>query len=329
MPTKKHEDQIDLLIPIIIGVGAATASVLIISVVVLHFWVGWDLPFIAISNHESAAYWGQIGDFVGGLLNPVLSFVALMAVLYSVRMQRKELQLARGDARENYRVQIQQRQNFERQNFEAVFFRLLEIHARLVNELRIIIPLGYEDRTEVFQGRDAFEHIGNRLKTRARTTDECVNKVLQSVGSFETFHSRKCAHYFRNFYQILKHVESFGIDPLKMNRKYSFLFIRQLLQQYKAQRIYANILRAQLDTNELRVLFLNCLTTNGAGLKYYVERYSMLKHFDPLTFEHVPDTRYCFFDGLAFADGEEIRPEMLRDHYESVHKDSDMSASNS
>lgn len=324
MPIKKNEDQIDVLIPVVIGVGAAASTFLITTVVVLHFWVGWDLPFIAISNHESAAYWGQIGDFVGGLLNPVLSFVALMAVLYSVRMQRKELQLARGDARENYRVQIQQRQNFERQNFEAVFFRLLEIHARLVNELRVISPGSYDAQDAVFQGRDAFEYLGARLRTQARTTDECVTHVTQAASSFERFHSNKCAHYFRNFYQILKHVESFGIDPLKMNRRYSFLFVRQLLQQYKAQRIYANILRAQLDTNELRVLFLNCLTTNGAGLKYYVERYSMLKHFDQMTFEHVPDIRYCFFDGLAFADGEEIRPEMLREHYEYMHKDSEV-----
>lgn len=320
MPGPTSEEKLDVLIPRIIGVCAAAATFVIIGAVIWHFWVGSDIPLIAIANYQSAAYWGQIGDFIGGLLNPLLSFVALMAVLYSVNMQRRELKLARGDARENYRIQIQQRQNFERQNFESVFFRLLDIHARLVAELKLVKDKQfYEDAYETLIGRDAFEYVGGRLRTNGSTASEYAPHVVRAVDTFERFHSVKFAHYFRNFYQILKHVESFGVDPLKMDRKYSFLLVRQLVQQYKTQRVYANMLRAQLDSEELAVLFMNCLTVKGEGLKYYVERYSMLKHFDQnKMFPAEPKICLTFFDELAFADGENVGPAQLRAHYKAL-----------
>lgn len=320
MPGPVSEEKFDVFIPRIIGVCAAAATLVIIGAVIWHFWVGSDIPFIAIANYQSAAYWGQIGDFIGGLLNPLLSFVALMAVLYSVNMQRRELKLARGDARENYRIQIQQRQNFERQNFESVFFRLLDIHARLVKELKVTIESQvYDDGTKTLTGRDAFEYVGGNLKTNTYNTSEAASHIIRAVGTFDQFYSVKFAHYFRNFYQILKHVESFGVDPLKMNRKYSFLLVRQLVQQYKSQRIYANMLRAQLDSEELAVLFMNCLTVKGKGLKYYVERYSMLKHFDQnKMFPAESSICFIFFDDLAFADGEDVEHEQLRAHYKAL-----------
>lgn len=301
-----------------LGVGAVFAIMSVMIAVVWHFWIGSDIPLIAMANHETAQYWGQLGDFVGGLLNPLLSFAALMAVLYSVKMQRKELALARGEARENYRIQIQQRQNFERQNFEAVFFRLLDIHARLANELTIPVGtnLRFYGTPAEHKGRAAFVEIcGRVLMAPSSTEDQCRIVVKQSVEIFKSEYSIHCAHYFRNFYQILKHVHSFGIDPLRMNKKYPFLLVRQLIEQYKFQRIYANMLRAQLESAELGVLFLNCLTANGSGLKYYVERYSMLKHFDMERIFSKPSFGNLFFDPLAFADGEDIDPERLRNHY--------------
>lgn len=312
-----EEDKFDAVIPWVIGVGAVAATFLITGAVIWHFWVGSDIPHISISNSQTAAYWGQIGDFIGGMLNPLLSFVALMAVLYSVRMQRKELRLAREEAQENFQVQVQQRQNFERQNFEAVFFRLLDIHTRLANEVKISGSTDFRNSSarNLHIGRDAFKYAFRTLfGTRANKASEYIVHVKERVKYFDDHYSDNLAHYFRNFYQILKHVDSFGIDPLKLSRRYSFAAVRQFVSQYRAQRNYANMLRAQLDSAELGVLFFNCLTIKGAGLKYYVERYSMLKHFDKKIFFYSPDVVLQFYDPLAFADGEDIEPKQLRAH---------------
>ena len=52
---------------------------------------------------SSAAEWGQFGDYIGGLLNPIFGFSSLLALLYTIRIQSKELSLTRaGDGILNF-----------------------------------------------------------------------------------------------------------------------------------------------------------------------------------------------------------------------------------
>lgn len=39
--------------------------------------------------------WGQFGDYVGGVLNPILSFLALMALILTVLLQSRQLEIGR------------------------------------------------------------------------------------------------------------------------------------------------------------------------------------------------------------------------------------------
>ncbi|WP_122734890.1 hypothetical protein [Pseudomonas viridiflava] len=173
LTNRKLDNALDKFIPVVIWLAGLGVIALVLVAVVWHFWIGEDIPFVAISNHGTAQYWGQIGDFVGGMLNPFLSFVALMAVLYSIRMQRAELKLARQDARESYYIQIQQRENLERQNFEAVFFRLLEIHTRLTNEVRFLGLPDYATGVEpLYEGQAAFKFLHKSFFFGAGTDEE-------------------------------------------------------------------------------------------------------------------------------------------------------------
>lgn len=60
-------------------------------------WIEW--PQItkakAIASDESINAFGAIGDFFGGILNPLIAGAALIALLYSVKIQREELRLTR------------------------------------------------------------------------------------------------------------------------------------------------------------------------------------------------------------------------------------------
>ncbi|KWS07502.1 hypothetical protein AL064_19015 [Pseudomonas syringae pv. syringae] len=324
-----RSNPLDIFILGMICLAGFGATTLVLVAVIWHFWVGADIPLIAIANSNSAQYWGQLGDFVGGMLNPFLSFVALMAVLYSIRMQRAELRLARQDAKDNYDIQIQQRQNIERQNFEAVFFRLLDIHIRLTAELKVSNLRGpLTGQPQLLIGQAAFNALHKHYFFGGVGEEAYIKHLKVVINDFDESFSHNFSHYFRNLYQLLKHIESFGVDPLRMNRKYSFFLIRQLLKQYYDQRIYANMLRAQLHNAELSILFLNCLTVKGEGLKYYVEKYSMLKHLSGMQFVRYPEVRSTFYDDLAFADGEDVEPQMLRAHYNSwAEKKSDGKAS--
>lgn len=55
--------------------------------------------FLAFHNSFSLKQevWGQFGDFVGGILNPILSFLSLIALVYTVLLQVRQLDIARDE----------------------------------------------------------------------------------------------------------------------------------------------------------------------------------------------------------------------------------------
>ncbi|KAE9643025.1 hypothetical protein [Pseudomonas sp. PB106] len=62
---------------------------------------------------------GQVGDFVGGLTNPVLSFVALIVLLRTTLIQTDE-------ARKTSVIMLEQQRLMEEERFESTFYKLLE-----------------------------------------------------------------------------------------------------------------------------------------------------------------------------------------------------------
>ncbi|MHA6160304.1 putative phage abortive infection protein [Pseudomonas sichuanensis] len=298
------------VVPILFVAGAVFA----------HFQLGSDLPWLEVKNSDTAAHWGQIGDFVGGILNPLLSFAALIAVIYSLRAQSKELALARDDARENHRIQAQQSLIFERQNFESVFFRLLDVHARLASDLKITLTeadgIGRQIN-KAYQGLAAFSKIETKYFPEiydGMSSNRLNLRFEINSGYMHQNHHGELAHYFRNLYQILKHVDGFGMDTLRMSKPNSRANLRAWIENYVSQRKYANMLRAQLSSSELRVIFLNCISSKGEGLKYYVERFSLLKHMDIELFRNYQDVLDGLYEGLAFSGYEEIDSFKLRAH---------------
>ncbi|ELP1876852.1 TPA: hypothetical protein ACMDQE_003473 [Vibrio cholerae] len=60
---------------------------LTIGVYAVWFWIIKDQPLSA-----DAAYWGTFGDFVGGILNPLIAFSAFYWLTISVLIQKTELE---------------------------------------------------------------------------------------------------------------------------------------------------------------------------------------------------------------------------------------------
>ena len=295
-----------------LGVVALLFSLLIALLVFFHFQLGVDIWGLGIKNPESAQYWGQIGDFVGGILNPLLSFCALIAVLYNLVLQRKELEMARADAREAQRTQNRQSEIFEIQNFESVFFRLLETHSKLSAGVKY--KAGKTGYTTMLEGGSAFESMADRyfripLRQNKSLDDDLVHKISGKAQAFMADNTSLIGHYFRNMYQILKYIDGFGRTSGRTDPGVVSMESRRVFRYYQRQRDYANMLRAQLSSGEVACLFLNCLTDQGSGLKYYVEKYSMLKTVSHELVEPFGPL-YNLYDKLAYADSEDI---LLRD----------------
>lgn len=71
----------------------------------------------ALSGNQ--ATWGAFGQYIGGLLTPVLGTFALVGVLYIAHLQRDVVAEAR-------LAQRSRRQHYRERSFERVFFRMLD-----------------------------------------------------------------------------------------------------------------------------------------------------------------------------------------------------------
>jgi hypothetical protein len=66
----------------------ATVGVLVYAACVVAFYTA---TFCAQALSADPQHWGQFGDYIGGLLNPIVAFAALLLLVESIRIQRKEL----------------------------------------------------------------------------------------------------------------------------------------------------------------------------------------------------------------------------------------------
>jgi hypothetical protein len=95
-----------------------------------------------VKDSELFKQLGPWGDFFGGFLNPILTFLTFLGVLFTIGLQKIELNLTRqemarsADALENQLKALEkQLQAVEDQSFENTFFRLLELHNTIINSI--------------------------------------------------------------------------------------------------------------------------------------------------------------------------------------------------
>lgn len=196
--------------------------------------------------------WGQFGDFVGGVLNPIFSLLALLALLATFSLQIKEFGILSQQREETNNALLEQQNASHRQVFESSFYHLLNLHNNLLQGIDLIGPKGN------IKGRDCF-HVFIKRLTIERLKSNKPDEIQEFMAAYDIFyqsHSREIAHYFTMLFNIFKFIENSNIE----NKKF-----------------YSNLVRAQLSTSETTLLFYNCLTPNGEKFKNIVEKFSLLK----------------------------------------------------
>jgi hypothetical protein len=241
----------------------------------------WVLSGVAIYNWAPDGNYGTFGDMFGAI-NSLFSGLAFACLIFAtlmqreeLRLQRKELQLARQESaatREEIRGQkeqaIAQNATLAQQTFDNTFFQLLRLHNDIINS----IDLRDNNNNISSQGRDCFKVFYERFKKRwgKSLPQDSGSTELQRINeTYRNFYrdiEADAGHYFRSLYNIIKFID---------------------LSSTSDKRVYTNLVRAQLSSYELLLLFYNCLSNLG-NQKFLplVERYALLKM---LPFEHLLD----------------------------------------
>jgi len=104
---------------VLISIGVA-------ALIFIFIVVGMYVSTFSGNMASSQNVWAQFGDYLGGTLNPVLSFVTILILIFTGLMQRKEVLASRAEAIENSRTLKKQVAVQEEQAIEQTVFRLIE-----------------------------------------------------------------------------------------------------------------------------------------------------------------------------------------------------------
>ena len=270
---KNKDDRKDI---ILLAITLFIALIFVVSLWLTNLWIVGDSPNPGI-----------FGDMFGAV-NSLFSGLAFAGIIITILLQRNELKLQRQELIDTREVLAEQRDEFAIQNttlrmqsFENTFFQMLNRQSQILDAIDI---QGKTTRT----GHDCFRiFYSTRFKniyTAAKKKDPSKDEKTLINEAYEKFYERSQAdvgHYFRNLYQIIKFIRN--ADVVKTADK----------------KIYTNIVRAQLSSNELALLFYNCLSDYGRGkFKPLLEEFAFLDNMNPTLI--ISELHFDFYDKSAF-----------------------------
>lgn len=236
------------------------------------------------TNTDAASLFGTFGDFIGGTFNPLLTFVSVFLLIGTISIQHKELALTRKELTLTRAESEKTATALNTQAIENTFFNILKLHNDISLNLNSVIGFLYKntrDKTE-YKGRDVFISILDEVKKERQygVNENKPNVIYKNYIKIQKYHNHILGQYFINLYQALKLIDSYNDQILSPEDK----------------KKYSSILRAQLSTKELAVLFLNCLdgVCDNGQFKNLLIKYSILEHLpivqiDNNTFELAND----------------------------------------
>ena len=244
----------------ILGIAAVAAFLIVLGLYISYF------KNLSVTN--DSATWGTFGDYLGGTLNPIISFLALIGLLYTIHQQAQEMQATREElkqAAEQQRQQVEQQSRqseiFNLQQFESTFFSLLEQHNKVVE--RIEVESIYEELHNIYNKKI------DQITTRKPSEELSNSHAIKSINQHYELKS-----YFNLLFQILKFIsislsknsesnnsedlkitiKDFDADNKRSKEKLSHEYINP------QERMYSDILRSFIPNIILKLLALNCLT---------------------------------------------------------------------
>jgi len=135
----------------------------LVTILFLLIIGGYSVWFFIMKQQNlstTSSDWGSFGDFVGGILNPLVAFSAFYWLTVSVLIQKEELSKTTMALIEASKAQKEQAKTQSRQRFEGTFFQLLSLHQEIVKSIDLFNP----DNNHTTNGRDCFKVFYDRFK---------------------------------------------------------------------------------------------------------------------------------------------------------------------
>lgn len=238
---------------------------------VLGAYILW---FSSQGISTSPSDWGTLGDYFGGLMNPVISFATLLVAYAVWKLQRVELD-------ETKKALKDQAETAERQRREQRFFDLLNVYYRTVDALQFDVStggFGGPAHRESFHGKDALRQwFVERGAIYVFLRD---NGQYTKAGDSDGARSRN-ADYLASLgreWESTDKSNRFGA----LLRTIEMVFSTARLVLTQDQLSYLDLLKAQLSESELSLIGYELLfNKNPSSMRVLVEQFGLLENMAP------------------------------------------------
>lgn len=203
---------------------------------------------------------GQTGDSFGGL-NALLTAIAGALVFWAGFMQHQTLKQMREEAKS-------ERSHRNIQEFESLFFRLLELTAVAVERIEGPKRMGSSDKPHLRHkgaraldslARSLYDQVGSHFGNQADTGSQLEALVDGYLTQIYDRQPSAFGPYLRLLYQTFKHVAESTLTEEQQVR-------------------YANIARGQISEGAVLLLAANGLAPNGYDFVPLIEKFGLLEH---------------------------------------------------
>lgn len=234
-----------------------------------------SINLLSVFSKESS--FGTFGDFFGGMLNPILTFLMFMGLLITIILQQKELRLTRSELNNSSEALVEQAQTQEKQRFENTFFSLLQQHNELLSEL-----------SRNSEGVHLVDYLHRKCMK--------ANSLNEAKAILERYNVR-FGHYFRTLYQLLKLIAT-KHPGSKIGMACTVESISEM-PVTSDEKFYSNLVRATLGYQITQLLAINCYSRDNKYLKFrkLISRYEFLEH---MPFEDNQIPKELLFETIDF-----------------------------
>lgn len=224
------------------------AAVIICSVLGLTYMV-----------QNSEAERGTFGDMFG-FANAVFTGFSVVGLLYTVLLQRKDLNIQREELKK-------QNDSIHIQNFENTFFQMLSLYANFVTTVE---KGDLKGRNYInFLSTSIYQTILRFLAYEQSSID--LDKVRNMYIELHQSHRSEMDHHLRIIYSIIELIDTAErIDKMK----------------------YFRIFKANVSLDELVLLYYGCLYKDNLTLKNMVEKFPIFEDLLPFHIPHINIRNY-------------------------------------
>jgi hypothetical protein len=243
----------------------------------------WTANFFIVSfltddlDREILGKYGTFGDMFGAV-NALFSGLAFSVIAYSIfqqneqiRLQRLELSLQKEELKRTADELAGQKNLMNIQNFDSKFFHLIELHERVVHNIRYEKMLESNQNwcIESCEARSFIKKFVDKLELEIQTHANDFKQVFNK--EIYPNYQNQLNHYFRNIQLIIHTIDNEHAIKNNIEKK------KEAIQ----------ILQAQLSSEELIIIGFYGFTKHGMELGLLIEKYRVLSTLDENAFPEI------------------------------------------